>query len=242
MYLSPTLMVCLLLGQAAGDGSARVAPVPALPKMAPPTVLPEPKMPDLPGTPAPRNDLSPAEPSFIPKTPGEIADRAANPSPPRESHRATPAQEVAALCRPAEDATSVGGRLSLLQAISNARDRNQQAAAIHAYWRLTQAVAEYQHLFRGPTAAQSDSRRGTRRQTMLLTAQAAAKASFQAARSPLSKAQYDLAAAAQLPPTACSSAGSQPAPCRPLPHRVRSNRFPSVDPAGRRALEPHAAG
>ncbi len=200
MYLSPTLMVCLLLGQAAGDGSARVAPVPALPKMAPPTVLPEPKMPDLPGTPAPRNDLSPAEPSFIPKTPGEIADRAANPSPPRESHRATPAQEVAALCRPAEDATSVGGRLSLLQAISNARDRNQQAAAIHAYWRLTQAMAEYRISFEAQRRLSQIQARNEAA-AMLLSSQAAGMASVQAAKVALLKAQYDLAAAAQLPPT-----------------------------------------
>ena len=157
-------------------------------------------MPDLPGTPAPRNDLSPAEPSFIPKTPGEIADRAANPSPPRESHRATPAQEVAALCRPAEDATSVGGRLSLLQAISNARDRNQQAAAIHAYWRLTQAMAEYRISFEAQRRLSQIQARNEAA-AMLLSSQAAGMASVQAAKVALLKAQYDLAAAAQLPPT-----------------------------------------
>ena len=188
MYLTPTLLACLLLGQAAGGGHPRAAPVPALPELAPPVVLPAPKMPDLPGTPAPRNDLAPAEPSSIRKTPGEIEDRAANPSAPRESHRATPAQEVAVLCRLPEDAAIPGSPLSLVQAISHAQDRSRQAAVIHAYWRLTQAVAEYRICFEAERQL-AQFRAKEVPGTILLTAQAAAKASLQAAKVAVSGAQ-----------------------------------------------------
>ncbi len=178
MYLTPTLLVCLLLGQAAGDGRSRIDPVPALPGLAPLKVLPEPT---------------------IPQTPGGSEDRAVNPPAPGESHRPTPAQVVADLCRLPQDAAIAGNPLSLVQAISYARDRKQQADVIHAYWRLTQAVAEYHICFEaerqlGPLQAREEAG------TILLTAKAAAKASLQAARVAASRAQYDLAAAAQLPP------------------------------------------
>ena len=242
MYLTPTLWACLLLGQTAGDGSLRAAPIPALPEMAPSTVLPEPKktfshqnptdssggdrglppagtpalMPDLPGTlgqspglpgaagqvpgtPASRSDLAPASPYSIPKASGEPADRAANPPAARDAHRPTPAQVVADLARLPEGAAVVGSPLSLVQAVSRANDRNQQAAVTHAYWRLTQAVAEYHICFEadrqlGQVRAREEAG------TVLLTAQAEAKAALQAARVAVSTAQYDLAAAAQLSP------------------------------------------
>ena len=245
MYLTPTLWACLLLGQTAGDGSPRAAPIPALPEMAPPTVLPEPKktfsyrdstdssaggrgqppagvpalMPDLPGTPGqvpglpgtagqvpglpgtppPRTDVAPASPYSIPKSPGEPADRTANPPAARDAHRPTSAQVVADLSRLPEGAAVVGSPLSLVQAVSHASDRSKQAAVIHAYWRLTQAVAEYHICF------EADQQLGQVRAreeagTVLLTAQAEAKAALQAARVAVSTAQYDLAAAAQLSP------------------------------------------
>ena len=177
MYLTPTLVACLLLGQTAGDGRSPAVPVPALPEVAPPKVLPWPKMPDLPGTSSPRTGISPAEPSSIPKTPAEIEDRTANPSAPRESHRPTPTQVVADLCRLPEDAAIPGSPLSLVQAISYARDRSQQAAVIHAYWRLTQAVAEYHICFEAERQLRQ-LRAREEAATILLTAQAAAKASL----------------------------------------------------------------
>jgi hypothetical protein len=132
---------------------------------------------------------------------GETEDRAANPAAPRESHRWTPAQEVAALSRLPEGVAIGGSPLSLVQAISNARDRSQQAAVIHAYWRLTQAIAGYHICFEAERQL-SQLRAREQAGTILLTAQAAAKASLQAARVAMSGAQYDLAAAAQLSPAA----------------------------------------
>jgi hypothetical protein len=106
---------------------------------------------------------------------------------------------VADLSRLPEGAAIVGSPLSLVQAVSRASDRSQQAAAIHAYWRLIQAVAEYHICF------EADQQLGQVRAreeagTVLLTAQAEAKAALQAARVAVSTAQYDLAAAAQLSP------------------------------------------
>lgn len=223
MYLTSTLLACLLLGQTAGDGSPRLAPMPALPAVAPSVVLPPPKenlapggdrvpsggtgvptlpripatMPDLPGAAAPRSDLPPADLSPIPKTPGGVEDRGANPSAPQQPHRPTPLQMVASLSTLSQAEVIAGSRLSLVQAVSRARDRNQQAAVIHAYWRLTQAVAEYHICFeaeRQLTQFRAKEVPGT----ILLTAQAAAKASLQAAKVAVSGAQYELAAAAQL--------------------------------------------
>jgi hypothetical protein len=204
-----------------------------LPELAPPVVLPAPKMPDLPGTPAPRNDLAPAEPSSIRKTPGEIEDRAANPSAPRESHRATPAQEVAVLCRLPEDAAIPGSPLSLVQAISHAQDRSRQAAVIHAYWRLTQAVAEYQICFEAERQL-SQLRARQEAGTILLTAQAAAKASLQAARVGVSGTQFDLAAAAQLSPATAAPLAAN------LPHAGPYRT--SFDKIASRASIPPVAG
>jgi hypothetical protein len=104
---------------------------------------------------------------------------------------------VASLSTLSQAEVIAGSRLSLVQAVSRARDRNQQAAVIHAYWRLTQAVAEYHICFeaeRQLTQFRAKEVPGT----ILLTAQAAAKASLQAAKVAVSGAQYELAAAAQL--------------------------------------------
>jgi hypothetical protein len=107
---------------------------------------------------------------------------------------------VAALSQLPEGEVIPGSPLSLLQAISNARDRSQQAAAIHAYWRLTQAVAAYRICFDADRQLSQFRTREVAGSTLLTAKEAAAKASLQTARVAVSGAQYDLAAAAQLSP------------------------------------------
>ena len=124
MYLTPTLLACLLLGQTAGDSRSRVRAYPAVPGLPPSVVIPEPEQVPTLGdrdgvgyrrrlaaaararhdagfarhTDRPRTDFPPAEPSTIPKTAGGSEDRVANPPTPRQSHRLTAAQMVAVLC------------------------------------------------------------------------------------------------------------------------------------------------
>ena len=164
--------------------------VPALPRV--PAV-----MPDLPGMPVPRTDLPPAEQSLLPKTTGQIEDRAASPPPPTQSHRLTLAEEVATLYRLSQGAVN-RGRSHLVGPGHCVRQRSQPAGGGDPC--LLEADASgrrISHLFRRRVAAQSTPGQGDAA-TTLLTCQVAAKASLRRPGSPVEGAQYDLAAVAQL--------------------------------------------
>ncbi len=240
MYLTTALMACLLLGQAAGGGSSRVAPVPALPKMAPPVVLPEPKMPSFPGTPAPRTDLAPAEPSSVPKAPGEIEDSDRQPVrsaavAPRDAGPDGRGPLPASRGRGdgGQSAPSGPGDLPC-QGPQPAGGRDPCLLAVDASGR------PISHLFRGRAAAQSAPGEGGGGDH---SGDGPGSGEGLAPGGQGCRVGGPVRPGCRSPAFSRhpSSAGGQPAPCRPLPHLVQRDRFPLSDPAGRRALEPHAA-
>jgi len=117
------------------------------------------------------------------------------------TRRATPEQLISeAMAQPAQG-TLAGQPLSLVSAIAAARDRPRQLEAVHAYWRLLQAIGDHHYLLERQqrlarlTATKDES-------GDLRTAQAVAMARLHEAEIHVTSAQHELAASLRLVATA----------------------------------------
>ncbi len=179
MPLYPWLLSALMIGQAGGG--------PAAPSTYPPATLPARTMPADDGarsTSFSRSAEQPPEGGTTNATP-----------------RATPEQLISeATAQPAQG-TLVGQPLSLVSAIAAAPDRPRQLEAIHAYWRLLQAIGDHHYLLERQqrlarlTATKDES-------GDLRTAQAIATARLHEAEIHVTSAQHELAASLRLVVTA----------------------------------------
>jgi hypothetical protein len=115
--------------------------------------------------------------------------------------RASPADLVAQALAPPQDAALTGQPLTLLTALSSARDTRQQLEVTHAYWRLTRAVAEYRFALEEYVHLRQIRARPEDGPTFQ-TAFASAAATWRMAELSAVSAQHDLAEAAGLPATA----------------------------------------
>ncbi len=94
--------------------------------------------------------------------------------------------------------SAVTGRpVTLLEALSAARDAGRQAEVVHAYWRLTEALGVYRAAFDGMRRLSFQVR--PEDAPMLRAAQAAAQASVEIAAAGATGAQHELGEAALLP-------------------------------------------
>ena len=167
------------------------------------------------------------------------------------SARATSEQLVADALALPTDGTITGRPISLLTAVAAVPDRAQQLEAVHAYWRLVEAIGDYrycherqQRLARLKAAADEAAD--------LRTAQAIAVAQLHEAELQATSAQHELAAKLDFPETA-----PLPLPAdRPLTEAYRTrfaelfagrktpDRVRMLDqtlPLRQRAVESHAA-
>jgi hypothetical protein len=112
-----------------------------------------------------------------------------------------PTDLVAETLRMPEDSKITGRALPLLHFLSAVQDRGQQAAVTHAYWRLTNALANYR-IAHDEAAELLNLQAGREDAVILGTAQASAMASLQGAEVAAVAAQYDLAESARLVPGA----------------------------------------
>lgn len=112
--------------------------------------------------------------------------------------RASPADMVAEALALPSGAALTGQRLTLVKALSSAKDSRRQLAVAHAYWRLTLAVAEYRLRFDeyGRLAQISP---GAEDALMFETARTSAAAALRLAEVAVLSAQHELAGAAALP-------------------------------------------
>ena len=182
--------------------------------------------------------------------PSEVG-KAIGANPANNSARATSDQLVAdALALPI-DGSITGRPISLLTAVAAVRDRARQLEAVHAYWRLAEAIGDYRYCFErqqrlARLKAASDEAADLR------TAQAIAVAQLHDAELQTTSAQQDLAAKLDFPETA-----PLPLPAdRPLTEAYRTrfaelfagrktpDRLRMLDqtlPLRQRAVESHAA-
>lgn len=111
--------------------------------------------------------------------------------------RALPPELVrTALSLPA-DSPIKGRKVTLLELLSTTMDRRRQAEVTHAYWRLTQVIAEYHYSAEEQAALQQFQ--APNDAAMLQTARASADAALKGAEGDVAEAQTALAEAAMLP-------------------------------------------
>jgi hypothetical protein len=151
------------------------------------------------------NEMVPAAPTPTAKAvvPADFsadraADRPATPEVPGHLQPAAVDLVAEALSLPA-GSTVTGQPLTLLSVLSTVQDRRQQSEAVHAYWRLTAAVAEYRICLDrenqlGKLASRPDEAADLR------AARAVAAAALREAEAEVVTAQHELAAGVMLPP------------------------------------------
>jgi hypothetical protein len=199
-------------------------------------------------------------PPVVVQPPGAVrpsnGDTAIGANPAKKSTRTTSEQLVADAIALPTDGSITGRPISLLSAVAAVPDRARQLEAVHAYWRLVQAIGEYrycherqQRLARlkaaGGEAAGNEA-------ADLRTAQAIAVAQLHEAELQATSAQHELAAKLDFPEVA-----PLPLPAdRPLTESYRTrfaelfaerkapDRLRMLDqtlPLRQRAVESHAA-
>ena len=144
-----------------------------------------------------RGDLSESKPSAA-----GVLDRrdsrSAGAKPSAPGRRISPEEQVSAALVLPEGEPVAGRPLTLVDALSTARDRAARLAVTHAYWELARAVAEYRFSF-DEYARLSEFQAGVSDRGLLQTAQAAAASLIESAELGIAEAQYELAEAAALP-------------------------------------------
>lgn len=116
--------------------------------------------------------------------------------PPAASGRVSPADLLAQLLTLPNPSAITGRPVTLLEALSAARDANRQAEVVHAYWRLSEALGSYRAAADGVARLSLQVR--PEDAPMLRAAQAAAQASLQLAAAGVVRAQHELGEAALL--------------------------------------------
>jgi hypothetical protein len=174
MHFVAVALGCLVLGQVSGGsppGGADQQP------LAQPGLLPA----SQPAAPLARSLLRTTEPAAA-------AEKA-----PAAPHRLTPPRIVAqALVLPAGSSLS-GQPLPLAAVLSTGQDRRQQLDAVHGYWRLAEAVADYHFCFEEKKQLGQLSPHGNEGAELRL-ARASAAAALQEAEVRAVAAQHELAA------------------------------------------------
>ena len=265
------LLSSLLLGQIGGNLSAGVATVPPITIAvgsglnsnsagviaAPPDVVPQgPAVPaaTYPGTPAVGGALirEPAAPVVVGR---DVIPSHAAPArvvqPPVTPARATIPQLVADALALPPGSTIIGQPVSLASVVATVPERQRQIEAVHAYWRLAEALGEY-HFSHERQQRLARLRAGNGEAADLRTAQAIAAAQIREAQVQVTTAQHDLAEILLLTPgTPLPLPADQPlvGPYRTLfaelfsgkkaPQRARM--LDQTLPLRNRAVESHAA-
>ena len=243
MPLYSWLLSSLLVSQIGGNPSVPVT-------VAPPTAIPHgPAVPaaTYPGTPA--NGGTPIREPAAPVA----ATRDAIPSrnTPAAPARATTPQLVADALTLPPGSTISGRPVSLVSVVATAPERQRQIEAVHAYWRLAEAVGEY-HFAHERQQRLARLRAGNDEAADLRTARAIAAAQLREAEVQVTAAQHDLAEILLLVPgTPLPLPADQPlvGPYRTLfaelfagknaPQRART--LDQTLPLRNRAVESHAA-
>ena len=147
---------------------------------------------------APANGVLPAAPSHgsgVPAAPRNITADAGSVKTGQSqapSVRATTPQLVAdALILP-QGSTITGRPVSLVSVVATVAERSRQVAAVHAYWRLAEAVGEY-HFAQDRQQRLSRLRAGNDEEAELRTARTSADAQLREAEVQVATAQHDLA-------------------------------------------------
>lgn len=131
--------------------------------------------------------------------PAAAASTAPSSNPATASSRPLPPELIAQAVQLPSEGPIQGQKLTLLEALSTTMDRRRQAEITHAYWRLSEAIAEY-HYSAEESAAIQQLAAHPQDAAMLDTAKASAAAALQAAQRDVVEAQAHLAEAAMLSP------------------------------------------
>ena len=249
MPLYPWLLSSLLIGQIGGNPTL---PVTAIPPQTIPNRPAAPAATDLRTPTLGQDAVRQVPPPVIGKNavpPRDTPDRVVRP--PAASVRPTTVQLVAdALALPPGNTIS-GQPVLLVSVVATAPDRQRQIEAVHAYWRLAEAVGEY-HFCHERQQRLARLRAGNDEAADLRTAQAVAAAQMREAEVQVTTAQHDLAEVLLLAPgTPLPLPADQPlvGPYRTLfaelfagknaPQRARM--LDQTLPLRNRAVESHAA-
>ncbi len=243
MPLYSWLLSSLLVGQIGGDPSAAVM-------VAPPTAIQHgPAIPAVtfPGTPA-NGGASIREPA-LPVVVGRNAIPSTN-APATPTRVTTPQLVADALALPPGNTIS-GRPVSLVSVVATVPERPRQIEAVHAYWRLAEAMGEY-HFAHERQQRLAPLRAGNGEAADLRTARAIAEARLREAEVQLTTAQHDLAEILSLVPgTPLPLPADQPlvGPYRTLfaelfagkTAPLRARMLDQTLPLRTRAVESHAA-
>ena len=177
MPLYSWLLSSLLVGQ--------IGAIPPLPVTTPPPT----SNPSGPTVPAATFPGTPAAGGAIISQPLTAPPRSVQPAAPA---KATTAQLVADALALPSGSTITGQAVSLVSVVATVPDRPRQIEAVHAYWRLAEAVGEY-HFCQDRQQRLARLRAGNDEAADLKTAQAIAVAQVAEAELQVTTAQHDLA-------------------------------------------------
>lgn len=200
-----SLLCTLLLSQIGGNPSVPVT-------VAPPTSNPHgPAIPaaTYPGTSVTNENLTHPSAGAVLNPSQPAAARAGIAQPPAVSLRPTTAQLVAdALSLP--PGNTIGGQpVPLVSVVATVLERQRQIEAVHAYWRLAEAIGEF-HFCQERQQQIARLRAANGEATDLRTARAVATAQIREAEVQIATAQHDLAEILLLrrpPPCPCPRTG-----------------------------------
>jgi hypothetical protein len=178
-----------LLLPSAADQKPAAPPASPSPSPSPPS---SPRQPEASPAPTPKPAATPAPSAgtkpAVAQPPAGQADSA---------RRRLPPDMVASMLKLPEESKLTGRPMPLVEALANAYDRAQRLAITHAYWRLTNTLAEY-HLCAKELAQLRQLQVRPDDAMLQRTALASAEAALRAAEVAVVAAQYDLAEAVGL--------------------------------------------